>query len=118
MNPVLRMHLTRAPKSAPMSRSQFEAALREWLPVSEATIGHAGQGQTPWVWVMSESGDLCHLNSNTTWTGVCAYVELANQHSPLVWKVVANAQGVENKVAFGPDLAVIPGFYLYRPMEQ
>jgi hypothetical protein len=66
--------------------------------------------------VRSDAGDVCHLNSNTTREGVAGYLAVARTEPP-EWVVVRNAQGVENKVAFGPERRVVPGFYLYRPTD-
>lgn len=114
------MYLPRTLRSSPATRRDFEAALRTWLAAAApgATVGGAGQGQTPWVWVRAESGELCHLNSNTTRRGVEGYLALTAFGQPPAWSVVPNRRGVENKVAFGPERRTVPGFYLYRPPEE
>jgi hypothetical protein len=53
----------------------------------------------------------------STREGVDEYVRLLDEAGgKLAWSVVENEKGVENKVAFGPDRTVIPGFYLYRKL--
>ena len=71
-------------------------------------------GGNAWIWVR-RLGRWYHLNADSTGDGVAGYLGLWFQHGDsLQWTIVANERGKKNKVAFGPELREIPGFYLYR----
>jgi len=100
-----------------LSRREFDSELREWLGYSDSPfIGDAERfGGRAWLWVR-QLGWRYYLNADTTREGVAEYVRLLDKAGKLSWSVVPNEKGVENKVAFGPDQIVIPGFYLYRKL--
>jgi hypothetical protein len=54
------------------------------------------------------------LNAGTKQSGVKQYIGLLDvMGEALEWVPVQSANGSLKKLAFGPDLDVIPGFYLY-----
>ncbi|MDO9107152.1 MAG: hypothetical protein Q7U57_19595 [Methylovulum sp.] len=63
---------------------------------------------------IKEEDKVFKLNPDTKRQGVKEYLDLlAKNQGNLPWVIVANANGRMNKVAFGYDKVVIPGFYLY-----
>ena len=109
------MQIERMSSRAPMSRRQFDETLRAWLRDGEAPrLGEAEYGGTPWLWVRSDTGELCHLNADTRREGVARYLALSSAGDPVPWVPVTSARGSSRKLGFGPDGLVIPGFYLYR----
>ncbi len=110
------MYLGRTSSRAPLTRRQFDETLRAWLAGSDAErISEAKFGVTPWLWVRSEAGELCHLNADTKRDGVARYVALSEATGQAVpWLPVSSARGSARKLGFGANGAVIPGFYLYR----
>jgi hypothetical protein len=113
------MYLGRTSSRAPLTRRQFDETLRAWLKGSDAErISEAKFGVTPWLWVRSEAGELCHLNADTKRAGVARYFALGEQAGHAVpWLPVTSARGSARKLGFGTDGEVIPGFYLYRRLS-
>lgn len=97
-----------------INRPEFHRALADFLESGSATVGDARFGHTPWVWV-KHLGHKYYLNADSTAVGVAAYLSLVEAaEGDLLWSVLENATGQETKAAFGPDQAVVQGFYLYR----
>ena len=98
------------------SKQSFTDVLRKWHDqTDERVIGpSAPRGQTAWLWA-EVGGDRLHLNADTERTGVSEYLEFADRYGEeLAWHVRANQNGTKiNKICFGPNETVIPGFYLY-----
>lgn len=108
------MRLAKMSSKLPMNRLHFDDYLRHWLTEREDRIGDSKSSGTPWLWVVSRSGELCHLNADTKESGVKQYITLLDaMGEKLEWMPVLSARGSLKKLAFGPDLIVIPGFYLY-----
>jgi hypothetical protein len=108
------MSLAKMSAKTPMNRLHFDEKLRHWLTEKEDRIGDTKYGGTAWLWVVSRSGELCHLNAGTKQSGVKQYIALLDvMGEALEWVPVQSAKGSLKKLAFGPDLEVIPGFYLY-----
>lgn len=108
------MSLAKMTSRLPMNRLQFDDMLRQWLTESEDRIGNSKYGGTPWLWVVSQTGELCHLNADTKDFGVKQYIALFDaMGEKLEWVPVLSAKGSLRKLAFGPNKVVIPGFYLY-----
>ena len=62
---------------------------------------------------MRDQGRAFHLNADTRRQGVLEYLALLDADPHVDWHVVPNARGHLDKAAFGPDLRIIPGLYLY-----
>lgn len=107
--------MQRVTRERPISRREFELALMAWVGRAQPhdTIGDTSRrGQTPWVHVRVDGTDY-YLNADSTRAGVSRYLGLLAVDPVLTWVVVANRRGRKNKVAFGPTLETIPGFYFY-----
>ena len=108
--------MRRNSRESPLKRPEFHAALGEFLDSGRPTVGDAKFGQTAWVCV-KHLGNRYYLNSDTSAEGVAAYLELVEAHGQdLKWSAIDNARGRANKAAFGPDQAIVEGFYLYRQL--
>lgn len=106
--------IRRNTRDTALARPEFHRALADFLQSGKATIGDASFGQTAWVWVKHQ-GNRYHLNADSTAAGVAAYLSLVETlGEDLQWSVVENARGRKNRAGFGPDEAVVEGFYLYR----
>lgn len=97
-----------------MSRNQFDQWLKEWYEnTTERTVGEYGNyGQRPHIFV-SNNNRIFHLNADTKRLGVEEYLHLLAIETNIIWNIIPNRNGVFNKVAFGREKKVIPGFYLY-----
>ncbi|HYH81117.1 MAG TPA: hypothetical protein VEX86_15045 [Longimicrobium sp.] len=108
--------LPRSTRSKSITLGDFHADLAEFAARAEqhATVGDAETfGGKPWVWI-EHAGRRSYLNADTTADAVDVYLGLRDAAGgELDWSVVPNRAGRMNKVAFGPDQLVIPGFYLY-----
>lgn len=108
--------IERIPRASAISRDAFHDLLAQWYEESAEgeTIGDGSKyGGNDWIWVKF-LGNRYHLSADTTRDGVRAYLSLLEAHPKMPWAVVPNERGNPNKVAFGPDRIVYPGFYLYR----
>jgi hypothetical protein len=60
---------------------------------------------------VAAEGVIYHLNADTKWGGVRAYLDLVERWGEgIEWTLVPSAS---DKVAFGPHPETVPGFYLY-----
>ncbi len=76
-----------------MNRLHFDECLRHWLTEREDRIGDSKYGGTPWLWVVSRSGELCHLNADTKESGVQRYITLLDaMGEKLEWMPVGNLE--------------------------
>ena len=109
-------HLPPCTASEPDPRDEFERKLREWYAASEPrdTVGppanYPGRG---WVFAL-EFGRRFRLHADSTREGVGRYLELLELYPGMDWWVGVNERGGKNKVSFGPEREVIPGFYFYE----
>jgi hypothetical protein len=98
-----------------LERHDFDLWLLNWYEnTNEKTIGDIGNfGQQAFLWVES-SGSKFRLNADTKREGVETYLNFLKENGDsLNWSIVANRNGLLNKVAFGEEKIKIPGFYLY-----
>lgn len=114
--------LTKVSRGSPISRSALHERLRAWV-VGASDLGVIGdteppnQKRTPWIWI-NEDLRLYRLHADTTGAGVRRYLALVTEHGEgLLWTIVDSQRGNPTKVAFGPSLERIPGFFLYFQVE-
>jgi hypothetical protein len=97
-----------------VDKSEFHSLLRDWLnSADDSTIGDADFGKSAWLHVRDAAARY-RLNADTTRQGVAEYLQLVERYGDgLKWSVVANRDGVENAVAYGPESRRVRRFYLY-----
>lgn len=99
------------------SKTDLRNALADWFEnTDEPTIGDVSTfGRRPWL-TLSLGGVNVILNADTTRAAVRAFLD-TDPTRP--WHVIANRNGVINKVTFEPDLPPVRGWYCYtdRPLD-
>jgi hypothetical protein len=107
--------MERVSLSKAISKAEFHSRLRAWFRDTEDIIvGDASEIGVK-AWVHALDGDLkFRLNVDTKRKGVADHLQLVEQDGhELEWTVVANQQGKENAVAYGPQQVRLKSFYLY-----
>lgn len=103
------------------SRDEFTTTLRNWLERSTATtLGDTGAFGRSWVIALDLGADrVLHLNADTTRDAVERY--LRNESDPrnesVRWRVIANRNGLVNKVEFTESGPPTVGWYAYLTTE-
>jgi hypothetical protein len=101
-----------------LTKAEFHRLLESFLATSSQVIAEKEHGQTPWVWVKSLGGRF-YLHADTTREGVDHYMRLIEELGDLLkWHVIKNERGRMNKVAFGDNKIVIPGYYMYKQLSE
>ena len=101
------MPIPRAGRRSPLSRLDFDSALREWIDtaVIGEMIGDSPDfGGKAWLHII-DAGCRYYWNADSTREGVREYLDLLAFDPGLDWQVVPNQKGRMVKVAFGPDIA-------------
>ncbi|MDP2904428.1 MAG: DEAD/DEAH box helicase [Methylovulum sp.] len=96
-----------------LSRIDFDEKLKEWYSTSNDPFMGSYKNNSAPLFIKQEDS-VYKLNQDTKRHGVKLYLDLlAKYQGKLPWVIVANENGRMNKVAFGYDKVIIPGFYLY-----
>lgn len=109
------MSIAQVPRDQALTKTQFHAALREWLDsTKDARIRvEAGHNRAPWVHVR-DGERLFALNADTTRDAVRQYIQLLELYGgDLAWTVAESESGKMTAVAYGADEVRIKPFYLY-----
>ena len=100
-------------KINPMSVQEFNKELEHWLNNNEndKSIGSINDyGGRAFLYIKNKD-KIFHLNADTKKEAVKKYISKFKNEK---WIIVFNARKTKkNKVAFGSDDSIIPGFYLY-----
>jgi hypothetical protein len=110
------MPLDRVRATEAISKPEFHARLRAWLSgTDEPIVGPPGDDErTAWVYVRDGAARY-KLHADANRAAVTEYLQLADRFGEdIEWRLVANANGRMNAVAFGPEAVRLRNrLYLY-----